>query len=69
MARTYIPGAGYVDLATQGILDPKDLSAGTLFKGAAARSGTAMLGSAFDIIPAMVASTFGADDYAKKQLE
>ena len=55
--------------ASQPILDPKDLPMGYLIKGGAARSIESLKGTAFDLIPALAASSFGNDEYAKGQME
>ena len=55
--------------ATQPILDPKDLPMGELIKGGAARTLESLKGSAFDILPALGASLFGNDEYAKGQMK
>lgn len=49
--------------------DPKDLSMGTLIKGGFARSVENLKDTALDVIPALAASTFGNDEYAKKKME
>ena len=55
--------------ASQPILDPKDLPMGELIKGGFARSTESLKGTALDLIPALAASTFGNDEYAKEQME
>jgi hypothetical protein len=55
--------------ASQPILDPKDLPMGELIKGGFARSTESLKGTAFDLIPALAASTFGNDKYAKGKME
>jgi len=55
--------------ASQPILDPKDLPMGELIKGGFARSTESLKGTALDLIPALAASTFGNDKYAKGQME
>lgn len=55
--------------ASQPILDPKDLPMGELIKGGFARSVESLKGTALDIIPALGASLFGNDKYAKEQME
>ena len=55
--------------ASQPILDPKDLPMGELIKGGAARTLESLKGSALDIVPALGASLFGNDEYAKGQME
>jgi len=55
--------------ASQPILDPKDLPMGELIKGGFARSVESLKGTALDLIPALAASTFGNDKYAKGQVE
>jgi hypothetical protein len=55
--------------ASQPILDPKDLPMGELIKGGAARGVESLKGTAFDLIPALGASLFGNDKYAKGQVE
>jgi len=55
--------------ASQPILDPKDLPMGELIKGGFARSTESLKGTALDLIPALAASTFGNDEYAKGQME
>lgn len=55
--------------ASQPVLDPKDLPMGELIKGGAARGVESLKGTAFDLIPALGASLFGNDEYAKGQME
>ena len=55
--------------ASQPILDPKDLPTSELIKGGFARTVESLKGSAFDIMPALGASLFGNDKYAKGQME
>ena len=55
--------------ASQPVLDPKDLPMGELIKGGFARSTESLKGTALDLIPALAASTFGNDEYAKGQME
>jgi hypothetical protein len=55
--------------ASQPILDPKDLPMGELIKGGAARGVESLKGTAFDLIPALGASLFGNDEYAKGQVK
>ena len=55
--------------ASQPVLDPKDLPMGELIKGGFARSVENLKGTALDVIPALAASTFGNDEYAKKKME
>ena len=55
--------------ASEPVLDPKDLPTSELIKGGFARTVESLKGSAFDIMPALGASLFGNDKYAKDQME
>jgi hypothetical protein len=53
----------------QPLLDPKDLPLGQIVKGGFSRGLEGLKGTALDLIPALGASIFGKDDYAKEQLK
>jgi hypothetical protein len=55
--------------ANKPLLDPRDLSAGQLLKGGFSRGIEGLKGTALDLIPALGASLFGKDEYAKEQLQ
>jgi hypothetical protein len=55
--------------SNQPILDPKDLPMSDLIKGGFSRGIEGLKGTAFDLIPALTASRFGRDEYAKEQLK
>ena len=51
------------------LLDPKDLPAKELFKGAFSRGIEGLKGTAFDLIPALAGSVTGHDQYAQEQMK
>jgi len=56
-------------LPTQSEYDPRDLPASELFKGAFSRNIEGLKGTAFDLIPALVGSVTGHDQYAQEQMK
>jgi hypothetical protein len=55
--------------ASKPLLDPRDLPASELIKGGFSRGIEGLKGTALDLIPALGASLFGKDEYAKEQMQ